>query len=466
MSIAYIVAGLVFLFNPHINIIDILPDAAGYGLILYGILRLSHVNAAMSEAAARFKTLLILSLCKLPCLYVYAIVTPEEQIWILLLSLSFGVAEAVLAFLAFRSMFESISEQSIGTVADGVAEKLPSVRLFTLIYMIVKPVMAILPDLTLLIDDRYGVVSGYERSLKSFRGLFNIFSFVITLIIGTVWLICVVRYFKALKKEKAFFDTVDEKIKAYESIDNSSKFRYLITTLSFLIYAIFLCLELKLEGYSLLPPFVNAALFAVASFLLYRFYRTTEKKKIALTAFFSSLGYLVFSTVGFILAVLFTDNYYHEDVGDGFASQMKDWLPRNFEASDDLLIVNLFVLLAQIAFGIMMVMLFKLICDMIQSYGGNPETSLDERDVTPEMRERDAYADKTQKALLHKGERWFWAASILTAISSALFPMLQIYFNEFFMIDLIVRVIFVAISTSYVAKIRHGVKVKARLDFE
>ena len=60
MSITAIITGLVFLFNPHINIIDILPDALGYGLVLYGILRISRVNVTMTEAAGRFKTLFII----------------------------------------------------------------------------------------------------------------------------------------------------------------------------------------------------------------------------------------------------------------------------------------------------------------------------------------------------------------------------------------------------------------------
>ena len=109
MSIAALVAGLVFLFNPHINIIDIMPDAIGYGLILFGILKLSHVNASMTEAANRFKTLFILALCKLPALYIYALISPEEQIFILLLSIGFGAAEAVIGFLAFSSLFASLS---------------------------------------------------------------------------------------------------------------------------------------------------------------------------------------------------------------------------------------------------------------------------------------------------------------------------------------------------------------------
>ena len=466
MSIASILAGLVFLFNPHINIIDILPDAIGYGLILYGILRLSHINAAMTEAASRFKILLIVSLCKLPCLYVYSIVTPEEQIWILLLSLAFGITEAVLGFLAFGSLFTSLDGLCDQTRDSHVTAKLPTVRLMTSIFVIVKPVMAILPDLTLLIDDRYGVVTAFDRSLKSFRGLFNVFSFVLTLIFGIIWLVTVLGYFRGIRKDSAFLDEIAEKIAAYEKEDRRGKFRYLITTLGFLLYAFLFCLELKIEGYSILPPFVNAALFGIATYLLYRFYRGGEKKPLAKTAFISSIVYFVTATVGYILSVRFTDAYYHEDVGDGFANQMQVWLPRNFEASTDILVINIVVALSQIAFAVMAVMLYRLFFDIVETYGGNPESILDERDRTPEMREREAYADKTVKAALHKGKKLFLAVSLLTAISSALFPMLEIYFNEFFMIDLVIRTLFVILTSTYIVRLKNGVKVKAGLDFD
>ena len=60
----------------------------------------------------------------------------------------------------------------------------------------------------------------------------------------------------------------------------------------------------------------------------------------------------------------------------------------------------------------------------------------------------------------------FLAVSLLTAISSALFPMLEIYFNEFFMIDLVIRTLFVILTSTYIVRLKNGVKVKAGLDFD
>lgn len=467
MSITAIIAGLVFLFNPHINIIDILPDAIGYGLILYGILRLSHVNVAMNEAASRFKTLFILALCKLPCLYVYALISPEEQIWILLLSLAFGTAEAIFGFLAFSSLFSSLDALCDPTRDLNVTVKLPVVRLFTLIFVILKPVMAILPDLTLLVDDSYGVVTENGiQSLKGYRGLFNVVAFVLVCIVGIAWLITAIRYFRSVRKDTAFIEEISQKIASYEREDKARHFRYLITVLTFFTYAVFFCLELKIEGYSLLPPIVNAVLFLIVAVLFYRFFASRGRKKSATVALLSSVAYFALSTVGYILMVLFASRHYNEDVGGGFAEDMYFLVSRDFDVFDELLTANIVVMLSQVAFFVMMAAFYRFFGDIIENFGGNPESTLSERDKTPEMLEREQYADRMVKRSLYKGMKPVFVFSLLTALSSALFPMLQIYVNEFFMDDLIIRVVFVVVVSSYLTRLKNGVRVKAGLDLE
>lgn len=467
MSITAIVAGLVFLFNPHVNIIDIMPDAMGYGLILYGIIRLAHINTAMNEAASRFKTLFILALCKLPCLYIYALISPEEQVWILLLSLGFGAAEAIIGFLAFTSLFTSLEGLSDSSRDTHVSEKLSSVRLFTLIFVILKPVMAILPDLTMLADDRYGTVTENGiQSLKGYRGLFNVIAFVFVLFVGIAWLVTVIRYFRSIRKDRAFLDEISDKIASYEREDTVRYFRYLITTLTFFIYAVFFCLELKIEGYSLLPPMINATLFLITAVLFFRFYKNGEKKKTVTVGLIASISYFVLSLVGYVLMLRFAQRHYNEDVGGGFAEDLYFLVSRDFDVFDELLVANIVVALAQVAFFVMLFTFYRLFKDLIEAYGGNPESALSERDKTPEMREREQYADRMVKNALYKGQRPTFVFTALTTVSAAIFPLLQIYFNEFFMIDLVLRVIFVTVASSYLVRLKNGIKVKAGLDFE
>lgn len=47
-------AGMIFLFNPCINIIDVLPDVIGIALILFGIRKYADLSSELGEAKKGF----------------------------------------------------------------------------------------------------------------------------------------------------------------------------------------------------------------------------------------------------------------------------------------------------------------------------------------------------------------------------------------------------------------------------
>jgi len=467
MSIGYLIAGLVFLCNPHVNIIDFMPDAIGYGLILLGITKLSHTELSMSEAHRRFKYLFILALCKLPCLYVYALISPEEQVWILLLSTCFGAAEAVLGFLAFSRLFTSLETLGNAERDHRIFTKLVRVKLITLIFTVAKPLFAVLPDLTLLADDRYGTVTGVGiQTLRSYRAVFNVFSFLAVFVFGIIWLVMAISYFNGIRKEKAFLSEVAERIASFYREDKKHVFRYLIVMLTFMIYAVFFCLELKIEGYSILPPMINGALFIIVTAMAFYFFKRSPVESYAKGSLIASVVYFIFSFVGYVLAVRFADRHYNDEIGGGFAEDVYYYVVNDFEVFDELVLVNLFVALSQVAFLVALILLVRVFRLMIEDFCGIPASTLDDKDRTPSMIERDIANDRAIKYSLSQGTDGFLTVAILTAISSALFPMLQIYVNLFFTVDLLIRILFVVVSAAYIGKLRHAVKVKGALDLD
>jgi len=51
MGFGCIAAGMLFLFNPNINVIDILPDFIGYILIYHGLFRMSYSTPKLADAS-------------------------------------------------------------------------------------------------------------------------------------------------------------------------------------------------------------------------------------------------------------------------------------------------------------------------------------------------------------------------------------------------------------------------------
>ena len=267
MKLGAIIAGLFFLFNPNVNLIDILPDAVGVGLILYGITPFSHIQSRMADAARALRMLTIIELIKLGSLYFYSFFTGTEQLMLLLIAMVFAAFEIFFSWQAFSNLFIGLEDFGSAEEQPKMFEKIKMIRVFTLIFLAAKSVFAFLPDLTLLDDARYGEVTGTGiASWQNYRGVFTVFAFVLILVVGIVWLAMTVSFFRVVKREKAMLDVINTRAAAYYSETESFIYRHSILSLSFLLYAFLLCLELKIEGYSILPPMISAVLFLIFFF--------------------------------------------------------------------------------------------------------------------------------------------------------------------------------------------------------
>ena len=462
MKLGAIIAGLVFLFNPNVNLIDILPDAIGFGLILYGITPFSHIQSRMADAARAVRILTIVELIKLASLYFYSFFTGTEQLMILLIAMVFAAFEIFFVWQGFSNLFMGLEDFGNAEESPRMFDKIKSARYFTLIFLTAKSVFAFLPDLTLLDDARYGEVTGTGiASWQDYRGVFTVFVFVLILVVGIVWLAMTISFFRTVKKEKGLLDAINTRAAAYYSETESLIYRHSILALSFLFYAFMLCLELKIEGYSLLPPMISAVLFLIFFVLMRRFFQ-----KEALVGVIASALYFITSGVSYVMLYLFADKYYLEDAGFGFAETIIVDIDSVFEIFDEYLFINLIVALSQIVFFVMMLTLLRVMKKLINEQAGVPSSMVDEKDKTDAMRLHEEKADRDAKIALRKPLTALLIVSILTSLSCAVFPMLQVYFPSFFTIDLVIRIVFVAVATAAVAKLRQGIKVRGGLDFE
>lgn len=106
MKIGYMIVGCIFLFNPFINIIDILPDFIGYLFILRALSEISDLERNIRNARARFKAAMWVSVVK--CALVFASMIFDST-WYLILTFSFGILESMYLIPAFIDLFYGIS---------------------------------------------------------------------------------------------------------------------------------------------------------------------------------------------------------------------------------------------------------------------------------------------------------------------------------------------------------------------
>ena len=123
MNLGYLLLGLVFLFNPNINVIDVLPDVIGCLFILKGLSKLSDLNRNIASARAKFRRLAWVALFKSfvslftsglldKALYemrLSILVELFDSTMVLVFVFVFGIFELLYMIPAFISLFEGIA---------------------------------------------------------------------------------------------------------------------------------------------------------------------------------------------------------------------------------------------------------------------------------------------------------------------------------------------------------------------
>ncbi len=112
--------GILFLFNPDVNLIDVLPDCIGYLCICFAIARAADLCGELADAHAEFRRLFWITLSKLPAWLIATLITARsvgEETILLSMTFVYAVAETVFGIRAFTRLFAGLTY--LGTRYDG-----------------------------------------------------------------------------------------------------------------------------------------------------------------------------------------------------------------------------------------------------------------------------------------------------------------------------------------------------------
>ena len=219
-SIAFVCA-FVFLFNPNLNIVDILPDFIGYAVLCVALSKLSSLNENIELAQKGFGRALGLDVAKLTgVVLVFSLQKPEEQKTLLLLvSFVFAIAELLILIPAYSNLFSGLinlgykynNTSVLGyRRSNSKKNRTEKMRSFTIFFLIVKVAMATLPEFTVLSTHNYDENMAATNYIYDFVGLLRFLALVCGLIVGAIWLCRVVAYFVVVRKDTAFSDALLE----------------------------------------------------------------------------------------------------------------------------------------------------------------------------------------------------------------------------------------------------------------
>ena len=275
LGFSYITAGAIFLFDPYISVIDLLPDALGYLFILLGLYRMADLDDRLGDAMKGARNLAFVGLARLVAMFLaFGFVSPSEQpVFILLTLFSLAVLDCILLVPMWKQLCGGLlylgSRHDATAMFDrrGLGGRIQSYNMVerytatSVVFFIIREALAVLPELTVLSHEKGGAELGQGTRYYDFVGLFRFVGVAISLILGVIWLILTIRFVRRIKGDKPFFERLTQKYRDTILPQHDLFARRAVRwSMTCLIVAAALSLDFYLDGVNLLPDFLAAIL--------------------------------------------------------------------------------------------------------------------------------------------------------------------------------------------------------------
>ena len=286
LGIGLFAVGAFFLFDPFISVMDLLPDALGYLFMLLGLYRLADLDDRLAEACKGLRYLAFIGVARLASLFLtFGLVSPTEQpVFVLLILFTLGVLDCIILVPMWKNFCGGVlylgSRHNATAMFDreGRAGRLRRRNLverytaYTVIFFVLREVLAILPEVTVLSHEKGGVELGDATRFYDFVGMYRILGGGISLILGLIWLVMTVRFIRKLKNDTPFMEALIHKYRTEVLIrDDLFARRAVKGSLLCLLVASVLALDVYFDHVNILPD-VLVALFLILSVVTLRRY--------------------------------------------------------------------------------------------------------------------------------------------------------------------------------------------------
>lgn len=306
---------LMFLCNPNLNGLDILPDAVGYLLLIAALRRVSALDDSFAEATRLLRRLAWLSAARLVgLLWIIAVPSAYEQpTLLLLLSFVLGVLELMTIVPACHQLFHGLSylgsrmggDVIFASVQAEHARRLNAVleRPITarrrarierrlkrvgkhgdvtdrayrdcILFAVLKTVLCVLPELSALSEPTYR--EGVSRiNWYAFVNLFRAAALVVGGVIGVVWLCRLVRYLRRIEADTALWTALethcDEDERAHPE---RTPARHLRLFVSLVLIALAFCINFSVDNVNLFPSVLTPIVLLGALAVVHRYLSRT-----------------------------------------------------------------------------------------------------------------------------------------------------------------------------------------------
>ena len=438
----------IFLFNPNLNIVDILPDFFGYAIICAVLSKLADMNEDIAVASKGFMRALFADVIKVACIFVvFSTPNPNEQNTLLLLiSFIFATLELLLLIPAFKALFGGLMTLGYkypNTAILGKANKntnknyTEKVRSLTFFFLIVKVAAYALPEFAVLSTQRYDDTSS-THYLYDYIGLLRSFAIIFCLVVGVIWFLHIRAYFSRVAKDKEFVAALTEEYNVNVLPRESLFARKAIKLISLLFcVAAILCIDFRLDNYNVIVDTIAAIVLIISALATKKY---TGKPSKTLLPF---VVYAVASLVSQMFEYSFFTEYYYGAI----------W--RNDAAFFAYRMMLMWAVIDALAFLFAVYGMVNMLREIVKNHTGFsvPGASLNVGDKIERVHD-----SLTKKTYL------LYVAAILLAASDLFYDFFAATINFVGLINVVFNLVFITVVISVTGNIKEEVESKYMLE--
>ena len=455
MGLHYLIIGCFFLLNPYFSIIDIIPDFIGCIFLMKGLSKASKISVSFEFAHKQFGLLLAVSAVRLCCI---GLITDTKEIWPLIIVLTAGIGEAFLSIRAFNAIFDGLNATS-RSPEDALFDRWQEAKQITTIFMIAKQALCILPELCLLSSDEYGVVTpDGVQSLANYRMPLILVSMLVGLIVGIAWFIQIRRYFKKIVADKEYQTHLEELyLHKYTSVSAVYIADQLKIAVGLLIAAVILSMELVFDGVNYLPHFVGAIFFFVAANKLASLPGGAANPYGKITARMA-LIYGAVSIPRFIYSIIFSNRIFGEYLASkeeglqiAYSDVLREYLQRDFTTIHGFVALIIMAVIEAILFIALLICFYRMVRHLLKHHTREsiPKPPVPEGMEGYVRRKKDDFTVSLYGPLVFSR-----IMGVIAAISMVAASICIAYFPSYWLIDTILRLVWVISGYSLTSKLK------------
>lgn len=434
MGIQYLIIGFAFFFLPNLSIIDILPDFIGCLFIIKGLSKFADLTPVLMDAKKLFFRALYIYIAKFVLMFSVPFFANTDGGYILIFTFTFAVLDLVFTLPAFKNLHDGFTYLGDRTNASVLFKNQSEFSTMSSLFLITRAVLTLIPDLSYISSpDTSGIVSNTgEFYISNYKTLLTGINFLITGIVGIVWLVYAIRYFNGIKRDVSFMSFLEDKYKN-EVLSNNNLFIRRNIKNAFLLFtvgAVFM-LDFLIDYVNILPDFLGAFFVLMGAI----FVRKYIKSKMLIT---TSVIATIFSTVSWVVLCLYAITMPGMDI----------WT--NIEAYELFVLLNITNAVKYIAILFMFIALYRTIINIVKEYTGSPVDEL----------KSIALSSKEKQLSMYKQNKICLAFGILCCVSGIVRMFLLYDFAVFGIIDFLLNVLWIALTLNLFNSVNSSVEYK------